>query len=48
MRAEDFAYGFCIDADALDARDEVSAIALEEDAIFCPVVIDVVVVPDGL
>jgi len=47
MGAEDVADGFGVDADALDAGDEVAAVALEEDAVFGPVVVDVVLVPDG-
>jgi hypothetical protein len=45
MGAQDVADSFCVDADALDAGDEVAAVALEEDAVFGPVVVDVVLVP---
>jgi hypothetical protein len=48
MGSQDIADSFCVDADALDTRDEVAAIALEEDAVFGPVVVDVVLVPDLL
>jgi hypothetical protein len=44
--AEDVADSFCIDADALDTGDEVAAVALEEDAVFGPVVVDVVRSPN--
>lgn len=48
MGSQDVAYCFCVDADALDTRDEVAAVALEEYAVFGPVVVDVVLVPDLL
>lgn len=48
MCAEDLNDGFGINADALDARDEIAAVALEKNAIFGPVVVDVVLVPDLL
>ena len=39
---EDFADSFGIDVDAVDASDEVPAVALHEDGIFGPVVVFVV------
>jgi hypothetical protein len=48
MGGQDVADSFCVDADALDAGDEVAAVAFEEDAVFGPVVVDVVLIPDLL
>lgn len=47
MCAQNFAYGFGVHADAIDSRDEVTAVALEEDAVFCPMVVFVIFVPDA-
>lgn len=43
---QDFADCFSICADAFDSRDKVAAVALEEDAVFGPVVVFVVLVPN--
>lgn len=48
MRAQDVADGFGVCADAVDAVDEVAAVALEENAVFGPVVVFVVLFPDAL
>jgi hypothetical protein len=48
MRSQDIAYCFCVNADAFDTRDKVAAVAFEENAVFGPVVVDVVGVPDLL
>jgi hypothetical protein len=45
--AQDVADGFCVGADALDAGDEVTAVPLEEDAVFGPVIVDVVGAPNA-
>jgi hypothetical protein len=48
MRAENVAYRFGVVADSFDSRDEVAAVALKKDAVFRPVVVYVVFVPDFL
>jgi hypothetical protein len=47
MSAQHVTNSFSIRADALNARNKVAAVALEEDAVFGPVVVDVVLVPDA-
>jgi hypothetical protein len=48
MGSENIAYCFCVDADSFDARDKVAAVAFEENAVFGPVIVDVVAVPNLL
>ena len=48
MCTQHIADGFCVGAYAVDAGDEVAAVALEEDAVFGPVVVLVVFVPCAL
>lgn len=48
MRAQDVADGLGICADAFDSRDKVTAIALEENGVFCPVVVFIVLCPSFL
>jgi hypothetical protein len=48
MSAEHITNSLSVGAYTLDARDEVTAVAFEENAVFGPVVVDVVLVPDGL
>jgi hypothetical protein len=45
--AQDVADSFCVGANTLDSGDEVAAVALEEDAVFGPVVVNVVGAPDA-
>lgn len=45
MRAQDVANGFGVRANTVDARDEVTAVALEENAVFGPLIVNVVLVP---
>lgn len=47
MGAQDVADSFSVCANAVDTADEVAAVALEEYAIFSPVVVLVVFVPDA-
>jgi len=48
MCAEYVADGFGVGADTIDPRDKVTAVALEEDAVFSPVVVFVVFFPSAL
>jgi hypothetical protein len=48
MRTQHVANGFRVRADAFDSTNEVAAVALEENAVFSPVVVFVVFVPDAL
>lgn len=47
MRTQDFTNRFRVDTDAFDTGDEVTTVALEENAVFVPVVVFVVFVPDA-
>jgi hypothetical protein len=45
MRAQDVADGFGVRTDTVDSRDEISTVAFQEDAVFGPVVVFVVLCP---